>query len=62
MSSHTQINHRCYNRLSKTTPYLCFLPNNTYSQQAYVIVGPFQAIKSVFSFSSSNILEFRFFL
>ena len=44
MSPHVQITHRCYNRLSKTTPYLCFLPTNQ-TQRAYTQIGPFQPIK-----------------
>lgn len=43
-SSHVQITHRCYNRQSKTTPYLCFLPNN-HTQRAYIMIGPFKTIK-----------------
>ncbi|CAF1574185.1 unnamed protein product [Rotaria magnacalcarata] len=46
MPSHVQLTHRCYNRLSKTTPYLCFLPNN-YTQQNYAIIGPFKTLKYV---------------
>jgi hypothetical protein len=44
LSSHVQITHRCYNRQSKTTPYLCFLPNNN-TQRTYAMVGPFKTIK-----------------
>ncbi|CAF3387291.1 unnamed protein product [Rotaria sp. Silwood1] len=46
ISSHVQLTHRCYNRQSKTTPYLCFLPNN-YTHQNYAIIGPFKALKYV---------------
>lgn len=49
MSSDVQITDRCYNRQSKTTPYLCFLPNNK-TQQSYVMIGPFKTIKYKASF------------
>lgn len=44
ISTHAQITHRCYNRQSKTTPYLCFLPTNQ-TQRSYAMVGPFKTIK-----------------
>ncbi|CAF2836302.1 unnamed protein product [Rotaria sp. Silwood2] len=46
ISSHAQLTHRCYNRQSKITPYLCFLPNN-YTQQNYAIIGPFKTLNYV---------------
>ncbi|CAF0744576.1 unnamed protein product [Adineta steineri] len=56
ISPDVQITHRCYNRQSKTTPYLCFVPNN-HTQQSYVMVGPFKTINST---NCSNQVLFQY--